>query len=108
MWMPITNDEKVEFPVPMHENLEVVSVSIQDFGNCELEITLDGEHRRALLTSTVGARRLITYRRLPEGELSDVSMARKKADDEGYSADDLNAFRRVVCTINGRITRTIG
>ncbi|CAI7630807.1 unnamed protein product [Penicillium bialowiezense] len=75
MWMPTSNDEKVEFPVPMHENLEVVSNSVQDFGNW--------------------ARRLITYRRLPEGELSDVSMARKKADDAGHSADDLNAFRRV-------------
>ena len=44
----------------------------------------------------IGARRLITYRRLPEGELSDISLARKKIDDQGTSADDLNAFRRVV------------
>jgi tRNA (guanine10-N2)-methyltransferase len=35
MWMPTTNDEKIEFPVPMHQNLEIVSVCVQDFGNCE-------------------------------------------------------------------------
>lgn len=35
MWMPATNEEKTEFPVPMHQNLEVVSVCEQDFGNCE-------------------------------------------------------------------------
>ena len=44
----------------------------------------------------IGARRLITYRRLPEGELSDTTLARKKIDDQGTTADDLNAFRRVV------------
>lgn len=49
------------------------------------------------LLCVLGSRRLITYRRLPEGELSDVSMARKKMDDQGYTADDLNAFRRTVC-----------
>jgi tRNA (guanine10-N2)-methyltransferase len=35
MWMPTTNEEAVEFPVPMHENLEVVSVSVQPFNNCK-------------------------------------------------------------------------
>ncbi|CAG8020398.1 unnamed protein product [Penicillium salamii] len=79
MWMPTSNDEKIQFPVPMHEDLEVVSVCVQDFGNW--------------------ARRLITYRRLPEGEKSDVSMARKKTDDAGYDANELNAFRRVVRSI---------
>ncbi|KAJ5476446.1 hypothetical protein N7475_002175 [Penicillium sp. IBT 31633x] len=74
MWMPTTNDEKTEFPVPMHENLEIVSISVQPFNTW--------------------SRRLITYRRLPEGELSDITMARKKIDDQGYTADDLNAFRR--------------
>lgn len=49
-----------------------------------------------LIFCLIGARRLITYRRLPEGELSDISLARKKMDDQGTSADDLNAFRRVV------------
>lgn len=52
--------------------------------------------RHRLILYLTGARRLITYRRLPEGELSDVTLARKKIDDEGTTADDLNAFRRVV------------
>ena len=38
----------------------------------------------------------MTYRRLPEGQYSDVSMGRQKGDSEGISADDLNAFRRKV------------
>lgn len=34
MWMPTASDEDVEFPVPMHPNLEVVSISVQPFNNC--------------------------------------------------------------------------
>lgn len=33
MWMPTSNAE-INLPVPMHENLEVVSISVQSFGNC--------------------------------------------------------------------------
>lgn len=36
MWMPTASDEAIEFPVPMHPNLEVISVSTQCFHNCEL------------------------------------------------------------------------
>lgn len=39
------------------------------------------------------------YRRLPEGETSDVTLGRSKTDGEGVSADDLNAFRVKVCTL---------
>lgn len=46
---------------------------------------------------TTGARVLLIYRRLPEGEVSDTALARNKADDEGATADDLNGFRRRVC-----------
>ncbi|KAL5332928.1 hypothetical protein BJX70DRAFT_392585 [Aspergillus crustosus] len=74
MWMPTSNDEEVELSIPMHENLEVVSVSVQPFNSW--------------------SRRLITYRRLPEGVLSDVSLGRQKGDSTGVNADDLNAFRR--------------
>jgi tRNA (guanine10-N2)-methyltransferase len=35
MWMPTASDEAVEFPVPMHPNLEVISVCVQPFTNCE-------------------------------------------------------------------------
>lgn len=43
-----------------------------------------------------GSRRLITYRRLPEGQVSDVSLGRQKDDAQGIYADDLNEFRRKV------------
>lgn len=33
MWMPTVNDE-VELLVPMHPNLELVSISVQHFNNC--------------------------------------------------------------------------
>lgn len=39
MWMPTSNDE-VELVVPMHPNLELVSVSVQSFGNCKFPISL--------------------------------------------------------------------
>ncbi|KAL3476340.1 SIR2-domain-containing protein [Aspergillus californicus] len=74
MWMPTSNDEEVELSVPMHPNLEVLSVSVQPF--------------------TTWSRRLITYRRLPKGVVSDVSLGRQKGDATGASADELNAFRR--------------
>lgn len=77
MWMPTADDEEVELAIPMHANLEVVSVSVQPFSNW--------------------ARRLITYRRLPEGEFSDVTLGRRKGDAEGINADELNEFRRKVC-----------
>ncbi|KAA8648606.1 tRNA (guanine-N2-)-methyltransferase [Aspergillus tanneri] len=74
MWMPTSNDEDVKLMIPMHQNLEVVSVSVQPFNQW--------------------SRRLITYRRLPDGQISDISLGRRKDDDGGVSADDLNAFRR--------------
>jgi hypothetical protein len=46
-----------------------------------------------------GSRRLMIYRRLPEGETSDIRYGRSKTDGEGVSADDLNAFRVKVCTL---------
>lgn len=46
---------------------------------------------------TIGARRLMTYRRLPDGEVCDITQGRSKADDRGISADELNEFRRKVC-----------
>ncbi|KAJ5679431.1 tRNA (guanine(10)-N2)-methyltransferase [Penicillium macrosclerotiorum] len=77
MWMPTGSDEDVHFPVPMHPNLEVVNVSVQPFSNW--------------------SRRLITYRRLPEGEISDTTHGRAKTDALGTQADELNAFRQKVC-----------
>jgi tRNA (guanine10-N2)-methyltransferase len=45
----------------------------------------------------IGARRLMTYRRLPDGQVSDISKGRTKADQRGITADELNEFRRKVC-----------
>ncbi|KAJ5899135.1 tRNA (guanine(10)-N2)-methyltransferase [Penicillium taxi] len=75
MWMPCTSSEAVDFPVPMHPNLELICVSEQPFSSW--------------------SRRLMTYRRLPEGEVSDISSGRIKSDDDsGVNADELNEFRR--------------
>ena len=42
-----------------------------------------------------GSRRLITYRRKPDAEVDQVALAeRKRALVDGYTADDLNPFRR--------------
>ncbi|OJJ49380.1 hypothetical protein ASPZODRAFT_23620 [Penicilliopsis zonata CBS 506.65] len=80
MWMPTASDEDGELAIPKHPNLEVISVSVQSFGNW--------------------SRRLITYKRLPEGFVSDMTVRRQKVDDEGVNADDLNAFRRMYFTRN--------
>lgn len=38
----------------------------------------------------------MTYRRLPDGETSDVTQGRRYVDAQGVMADELNAFRRKV------------
>lgn len=35
MWMPTSDDEATNFPVPMHQNLEIINVSTQNFNLCE-------------------------------------------------------------------------
>ncbi|KAL1964678.1 hypothetical protein VTN77DRAFT_6704 [Rasamsonia byssochlamydoides] len=75
MWMPTSNDEDIELEIPTHPSLEVISVSVQSFGNW--------------------SRRLLTYERLPEGKVSSTTRQRQKTDNpNGVTADDLNAFRR--------------
>lgn len=93
MWMPTSNDE-VELVIPMHPDLEIVNVSVQPFNNCMFSLS-PASCGLCPLTSS-GSRRLITYRRLPEGQVSDVSLARQKDDAQGTYADDLNSFRRKV------------
>ncbi|CAI7645068.1 unnamed protein product [Penicillium manginii] len=88
MWMPTASDEAHKFPVPMHPNLEVVNVSVQHFQKW--------------------SRRLMTYRRLPDGETSDITQGRSYVDAQGVMADELNAFRRKVHAdndpLNGIVT----
>jgi tRNA (guanine10-N2)-methyltransferase len=75
MWMPTANDEDVELVIPTHPCLEIVSVCVQPFNKW--------------------SRRLLTYRRLPESEISAGAMEKaKKEYEQGVKADDLNDFRR--------------
>ncbi|KAG5665896.1 hypothetical protein KAF25_010021 [Fusarium avenaceum] len=77
-WMPTANDEEQEIPVPTHPYLEVVVVCTQPFNKW--------------------SRRLITYRRVPDAQVSQSALetyaARKKLTLSGTSADELNPFRR--------------
>lgn len=102
MWMPTASDEAKKFPVPMHPKLEVVSVCVQPFHNCESFLYSrsigQAAHVDTYRQPLSGSRRLMVYRRLPEGEMSDVTLGRSKTDGEGVSADDLNAFRVKVYT----------
>lgn len=77
-WMPTANDENQEIPTPTHPLMEVVVVCTQSFNKW--------------------SRRLITYRRLPDSQVSQSSLEtyanRQKLKLEGTSADELNPFRR--------------
>ncbi|KAJ5632614.1 tRNA (guanine(10)-N2)-methyltransferase [Penicillium lividum] len=87
MWMPtaISGDD---LKVPMHPNLEVVTVCVQSFGTST-------DVAKTNLRNP-GSRQLMTYRRLPEGEVSDTSQGRSKVDNCGVTASEVNAFRRTV------------
>lgn len=75
MWMPTANDEDIELLIPMDPYLELVSVCVQPFNKW--------------------SRRLLTYRRLPDSEVSaDAVKKANKQYEQGVKADDLNAFRR--------------
>ncbi|KAF5574807.1 tRNA guanosine-2 O-methyltransferase trm11 [Fusarium pseudoanthophilum] len=77
-WMPTANDEDQEIPIPSHPQMEVVSVCTQPFNKW--------------------SRRLITYRRLPDSQVSQEALEaytnRLKLTLNGTSADELNPFRR--------------
>ncbi|KAF2108519.1 S-adenosyl-L-methionine-dependent methyltransferase [Lophiotrema nucula] len=75
MWMPIANDEDIEIMIPTHPCLEISSVCVQPFNKW--------------------SRRLLTYRRLPDSEVSQEGLQIAKKDyEKGIKADDLNGFRR--------------
>lgn len=100
LWMPTSDDEAITFPVPMHLNLEVVNVSVQHFQRCKQWRATSALIPSYWLLWIKGSRRLITYRRLPDGQVSDITEGRKVADAQGVKADELNAFRRKVDTDN--------
>lgn len=99
-WMPTANDEDQEIPVPSHPCFELVVVCVQVFNKCEA-IT---PYKRAptawrrVLTGWPGSRRLMTYRRLPDDQVSESLLqayeARKNVQHVGTTADELNPFRR--------------
>lgn len=103
MWMPTAGQDEVELAIPMHTNLEVVNVSVQPFNNCEFGRENIWDQSSLTLFHHLGARRLITYRRLPEGEFSDITFRRQKDDEQGVNADELNEFRRKVCQSAGSL-----
>jgi tRNA (guanine10-N2)-methyltransferase len=35
MWIPSASDEDPKLPIPMHPQLEVVSISLQEFSHCK-------------------------------------------------------------------------
>jgi tRNA (guanine10-N2)-methyltransferase len=78
-WMPTSNDVDEEIPVPMHEGLELKSVCVQSFNKW--------------------SRRLITFRRKPNGEVPDIealmkARSERRAIEKGVTADELNPFRK--------------
>ncbi|KAF2094878.1 tRNA guanosine-2'-O-methyltransferase [Rhizodiscina lignyota] len=90
MWMPTANDEDVEFAIPTHECLEIVSICVQPFNKW--------------------SRRLLTYRRLGGVAVPAATKTSKRSNGTGIHADDLNSFRKKVrdCAAlysNGILTR---
>lgn len=77
-WMPTVNDEEQELRLPSHPCLQLIAICVQDFNKW--------------------SRRLITYRRLPDNEVTKAALATYEACPNielvGTTADELNQFRR--------------
>jgi tRNA (guanine10-N2)-methyltransferase len=78
MWMPTGNEEDIELAIPQSPYMELLSVSVQQFGKW--------------------ARRLLVYARKPESVTGTVLTREAKVFD-GKTADELNKFRRRVCLL---------
>lgn len=74
LWMPTANDEEVEFAVPSNPSLELVSICVQAFNKW--------------------SRRLLTYRRLPDVDVTSVPAQKQRTVIEGATASELNHFRK--------------
>ncbi|KAL5615678.1 hypothetical protein BROUX41_005710 [Berkeleyomyces rouxiae] len=79
-WMPAVDESDVEYPIPMHPQLRLLSVCTQQFNKW--------------------SRRLITYERMndaeaPEGAAEQWEIELRQASEvQGMTADDLNPFRK--------------
>ena len=74
MWMPSVNQDEVEFAIPSHPALELVSVCTQPFNKW--------------------SRRLLTYERVADSESHNQVAYIRKEQAFGKSADELNPFRK--------------
>lgn len=97
-WMPTANDEEQDIPIPTHPSLELVSLCVQAFYKCRLPIPVNTHASRyAYLRGKLGSRRLITYRRIPDSEISPAALEayanRQRVIIQGRTADDFNPFR---------------
>lgn len=96
-WMPTANDENQEIATPSHPCLEVVSICSQVFNKCKALIRC-APRPFFTLTFETGSRRLITYRRLRDKDVSTAALeeyvTRTAVKVTGTSADELNPFRR--------------
>lgn len=100
MWMPTADDQEIELMIPTNPSLEIVNVSVQHFSGCEFSYLLCCCYVIVSDWSCLGARRLLTYRKLPEGEVSlDTRIHRATDDANGVTANDLNEFRRKVIIV---------
>lgn len=86
-WMPTANDEAQEIATPQHPSLEIVATCVQPFRKW--------------------SRRLLTYRKRPDGDVRPADLARWAAaraehaaagtnggGAAGVTADELNPFRK--------------
>lgn len=49
--------------------------------------------------SSIGSRRLLTYRRLPDSEIREDFNTRRRETAKGNNANDLNSFRKRVSVL---------
>lgn len=119
MWMPVADatsladtaaaeqdgQEGAVYDIPQHPQLELVSECVQQFNKCK---DLYDTHSSDTLLIYTGSRRLLTYRRKLESEVDPehllaynaarLSITNGDATLSKKTADDLNDFRRKVCT----------
>lgn len=99
-WMPTANDDQQEVPIPTHPSLELVSVCVQPFYKCQYSLLpqiSSSSQGHKLTIANAGSRRLMTYRRIPDAEVSSIALeaykTRLKVVTDGESVNELNPFR---------------
>jgi tRNA (guanine10-N2)-methyltransferase len=97
-WMPTANEEEQQIPAPNHPKLETVANCVQVFNKCKPSNTTTSYPASMFPNESSGSRRLLTYRRIPDAEVSpnavEAHATRKEVDATGSTANELNPFRR--------------